>query len=123
MEGVCEGESTTLAAPPHTRQDAEADFLGGLTGGGDALSHSQNAMEFCSTRHPSTCRGGGGGGGRRGGMTGPHRNQAAQTDKSRWEKTETKKTEGGVHMKDEKKKKDNSATEKQKRDAMGQTEK
>lgn len=47
--------STTQAAPPHTRQDAEADFLGGLIGGGDALSHSQNAMEFCRTRQPSTC--------------------------------------------------------------------
>ena len=53
--GVCERESTTEAAPSHTRQDAEADFLGGLLGGGDALSHSQNAMEFCRIRQPSTC--------------------------------------------------------------------
>lgn len=29
--------------------------MGGLRGGGGALSHSQKAIEFCSTRHPSTC--------------------------------------------------------------------
>lgn len=60
LVGVKRWGSTTQAAPPHTRQDAEADFLGGLIGGGDALSHSQNAMEFCRLRQPSTCRGGGG---------------------------------------------------------------
>lgn len=53
--GGYERESKTQASPAHTRQEAEADFLGGLTGGGDALSHSQNAMEFCRTRQPSTC--------------------------------------------------------------------
>lgn len=31
--------------------------MGGLRGGGGALSHSQKAIEFCSTRHPSTCCG------------------------------------------------------------------
>lgn len=83
--GLGGGGPTTQAAPPHTRQDAEADFLGGLIGGGDALSHSQKAMEFCRLRQPSTCRGRGGGGG--GG--GHHPRPKHRTHEQ--EKTETKR--------------------------------
>ena len=57
-EGVCERDSSTQATPSHTRQDAEADFLGGLIERGGAMSHSQNAMEFCWSREPSTIWGG-----------------------------------------------------------------
>lgn len=49
-------EMLRVDRPPHTRQQAEKDFLGGLTGGGGALSHSQKAIEFCRSKHPSTCR-------------------------------------------------------------------
>lgn len=89
------GAPTKQAAPPHTRQDAEADFLGGLIGGGEALSHSQKAMEFCRLRQPSTCQGGG-----------HHPRPEHRTHEQ--EKTETKKkrngdknTEGSMQMKKE----------------------
>lgn len=85
---------TKQAAPPHTRQDAEADFLGGLIGGGDALSHSQKAMEFCRLRQPSTCRGGRGGGQ-------PPRPEHRTHEQEKKKKNGEKKTEGSMHMKKE----------------------
>lgn len=87
--GGYERESKTQASPAHTRQEAEADFLGGLTGGGDALSHSQNAMEFCRTRQPSTCSR------RKSGTTRPQmdRNRThSQIEDDRGKRMENKKT-------------------------------
>lgn len=90
--GAGGGAPTMQAAPPHTRQDAEADFLGGLIGGGEALSHSQKAMEFCRLRQPSTCRGVG-------------HNPRPEQRTHEQEKTETKRrngeknTEGSMQMK------------------------
>lgn len=93
LVGVKRWGSTTQAAPPHTRQVAEADFLGGLIGGGDALSHSQNAMEFCRLRQPSTCRGGGGG-------YDPSPDRAAQdTRAERQDRVETREKNGKENIK------------------------
>lgn len=124
MEEVCDRESTTQAAPPHTRQDAEADFFGGLIGGGDALSHSQNAMEFCKTRQPSTCWG------RRGVQPYPTTNGAITTGhrgRPKWTQTKGKKgkesREGSMHMKKNTHKRQVQTEIKQKYDTMRNTEK